>query len=104
MDETASRSCWSISADARGRWPKRELARLLADGSARGRLLVRNGPVTPQDRWEEEPGYSPFTLAVEIAALLVAAELAEHAGEPGVARTCGKRRTSGTRVSSAGPT
>jgi len=39
--------------------------------------LVRNGPVTQQDRWEEEPGYSPFTLAVEVAALLCAAELAE---------------------------
>ncbi|MFN2186240.1 MAG: glucan 1,4-alpha-glucosidase, partial [Anaerolineae bacterium] len=25
-------------------------------------FLVRNGPVTPQDRWEEDPGYSPFTL------------------------------------------
>ena len=39
--------------------------------------LVRNGPVTQQDRWEEDPGYSPFTLAVEIAALLAAADLAE---------------------------
>lgn len=39
--------------------------------------LVRNGPVTPQDRWEEDPGYSPFTLAVEVAALLCAAELAD---------------------------
>ena len=39
--------------------------------------LVRNGPVSPQDRWEEDPGYSPFTLAAEIAALLVAADLAE---------------------------
>jgi glucoamylase len=45
-------------------------------------FLVRNGPVTPQDRWEEDPGYSPFTLAVEIAALLAAADLAEgHEGE-----------------------
>jgi len=40
-------------------------------------FLLANGPVTPQDRWEEDPGYSPFTLAVEIAALLIAAELAE---------------------------
>jgi glucoamylase len=40
-------------------------------------FLVRNGPVTPEDRWEEDPGYSPFTLAVEIAALLVAADLAD---------------------------
>jgi glucoamylase len=42
--------------------------------------LVQNGPVTAQDRWEEDPGYSPFTLAVEIAALLVAADLAEQRG------------------------
>jgi glucoamylase len=40
--------------------------------------LVRNGPVTQQDRWEEQPGYSPFTIATEIAALLVAAELADR--------------------------
>jgi glucoamylase len=40
-------------------------------------FIVRNGPVTQQDRWEEDPGYSPFTLAVEVAALLCAAELAE---------------------------
>jgi glucoamylase len=43
--------------------------------------LVRNGPVTQQDRWEEDPGYSPFTLAAEIAALLVAAEMADEHGE-----------------------
>jgi glucoamylase len=47
-------------------------------------FLVRNGPVTPQDRWEEDPGYSPFTLAVEIAALLVAADLADMNGEPAI--------------------
>jgi glucoamylase len=44
-------------------------------------FLVRNGPVTPEDRWEEDPGYSPFTLAVEVAALLVAADLADMNGE-----------------------
>lgn len=47
-------------------------------------FLVRNGPVTQQDRWEEDPGYSPFTLAVEVAALLAAADLADRY-EPGVA-------------------
>jgi glucoamylase len=39
--------------------------------------LVRNGPVSPQDRWEEDAGYSPFTVAAEIAALLAAADLAD---------------------------
>ena len=39
--------------------------------------LARNGPVSPQDRWEEDPGYTPFTVAAEIAALLAAADLAD---------------------------
>jgi len=47
--------------------------------------LVRNGPVTQEDRWETDPGYSPFTLAAEIAALLAAADLAEESGEPEIA-------------------
>ena len=33
-------------------------------------FILRNGPVTQQDRWEEDGGYSPFTLAAEISALL----------------------------------
>jgi glucoamylase len=48
-------------------------------------FIARNGPATPQDRWEEDAGYTPFTLAAEIAALLAAADLAEEAGEPGAA-------------------
>ncbi|MGA7804411.1 glycoside hydrolase family 15 protein, partial [Bradyrhizobium sp.] len=42
--------------------------------------IVRAGPTTQQDRWEEDAGYSPFTLAVEIAALLAAADAMEAAG------------------------
>jgi len=49
-------------------------------------FIVQNGPVTQQDRWEEDPGYSPFTLAVEIAALLAAAEMAEINQEPETAK------------------
>jgi glucoamylase len=48
-------------------------------------FLVRNGPVSPQDRWEEEPGYAPFTVATEVAALVVAADLAQVAGEEAAA-------------------
>ncbi len=44
-------------------------------------FLVRNGPVSPQDRWEENSGYSVFTLATEIAAMLAAADFADEAGE-----------------------
>jgi glucoamylase len=47
--------------------------------------LARNGPVSPQDRWEEDPGYTPFTVGAEIAALLVAAELADLHQEVSVA-------------------
>ena len=36
--------------------------------------LAQNGPISPQDRWEENPGISPFTLGVEIAALVAAAD------------------------------
>jgi glucoamylase len=45
-------------------------------------FVVRNGPITGQDRWEENAGYTPFTLAAEITALLAAADLAELC-EPG---------------------
>jgi glucoamylase len=38
------------------------------------RYILRNGPITPQDRWEENSGISPFTLAVEIVALIAAAQ------------------------------
>ncbi len=48
--------------------------------------LVKFGPVTDQDRWEEDPGYSPFTLAAEIAALLVAADFEEGTGNPEMAQ------------------
>jgi glucoamylase len=48
-------------------------------------FLVRNGPVTQQDRWEEDAGYSPFTLAVEISGLLAAADIATSVGEKAIA-------------------
>jgi glucoamylase len=43
-------------------------------------FILRNGPVTQQDRWEEDAGYSPFTLAAEISALLAAADIADLTG------------------------
>ena len=39
-------------------------------------FIVKNGPKTPQERWEEEAGYSPSTIAAEIAGLVCAAEIA----------------------------
>jgi glucoamylase len=48
-------------------------------------FLISNGPVTDQDRWEEIAGYSPYTMAVEIAALLAAADFADIEGERKIA-------------------
>jgi glucoamylase len=45
--------------------------------------VARNGPSSPQDRWEENPGVNPFTLAVAIAALI-----AGSAWLPGEERAC----------------
>jgi glucoamylase len=50
-------------------------------------FILRNGPVTQQDRWEEDGGYSPFTLAAEISALLAAADIAELTGHGAAAAT-----------------
>jgi len=43
--------------------------------------LIRNGPLTPLDRWEDAGGLSPATLAASIAALVSASEFAHVAGE-----------------------
>ena len=42
--------------------------------------LVLQGPVTDQDRWEENSGYSPSTLATVIASLVCVAECANELG------------------------
>ncbi len=44
-------------------------------------FIAANGPVTQQDRWEEDGGYSPFTMAAEISALLIAADMAHTLGQ-----------------------
>jgi glucoamylase len=49
------------------------------------RFIVANGPSSQQDRWEENAGLSPFTVAAEVAALLVAAVGADRHDEPGLA-------------------
>jgi glucoamylase len=83
MDETAfpillvdllrreSPRCFGEQPSAGGRWCAKQRP-----------IIVANGPVTQQDRWEEDGGYSPFTLAAEISALLIAADLAQSMGHP----------------------
>ena len=43
--------------------------------------LVATGPTTPQERWEETGGYSPSTIADEIAGLTAAAAIATKVGD-----------------------
>jgi len=47
--------------------------------------LVRQGPVTGQERWEENSGYSPSTLAIVIAGLVCAAEFVKQHDETAAA-------------------
>jgi glucoamylase len=49
-------------------------------------FLIRQGPMTQQERWEEASGYSPSTLAVTIAALVCAADFARSRGAPDAAQ------------------
>jgi glucoamylase len=44
-------------------------------------FLMLEGPVTGQDRWEENAGYSPSTLAAIIAGLVCAADFATAAAD-----------------------
>jgi glucoamylase len=45
-------------------------------------FIVDHGPAYGAERWEEHPGFSPSTIAAEIAGLVAAAHLAQAAGDP----------------------
>jgi glucoamylase len=47
--------------------------------------IVANGPATPQERWENQGGYSPATIASEIAGLVCAADIAKVNGNQAAA-------------------
>ena len=57
-------------------------------------FLAAHGPAFGVERWEEQSGYSPSTIAAEIAGLVAAADLAQRE------RRHGRRPRSG----SASPT
>ena len=44
--------------------------------------IVANGPSTPNERWENQDGYSPNSIAAEIAGLICAADIARKNGQP----------------------
>jgi glucoamylase len=50
-------------------------------------FIVAKGPFSPQERWEERPGYSPSTIAAQIAGLVCAADIAKRNGDNTSAET-----------------
>ena len=68
-----------------GALPRPSLAAYWPMASRAAGYVCRHGPLTGQDRWEENAGYTPFTLAVQVAALLAAADIAETCEVEGLA-------------------
>jgi glucoamylase len=68
-----------------------------------------HAPFSPQDRWENQSGYSPNTIAAEISGLVCAADLARRNGDPGSARRwlrladAWRRNLEGWTVTTNGP-
>lgn len=44
-------------------------------------FIISHGPSYGVERWEEQGGYSPSTIAAEIAGLVAAADIAKHNGD-----------------------
>ena len=82
LDEIASPILLAWRLQREGRLSTFDPWNMIAKAS---RYLLLQGPVTGQERWEEQSGYSPSTLAVVIAALVCGAEFARRRGEDGAA-------------------
>jgi glucoamylase len=85
MDECAFPLLLADALHRAGHLPRARLKTLLPMIENAAGYVTRNGPVTGEDRWEEDAGFSPFTLAVEIAALLAGADLLDACGKSGEA-------------------
>ena len=49
-------------------------------------FAISHGPSFGSERWEEQGGFSPSTIAAEIAGLIAAADIAARNGDPAAAR------------------
>jgi len=78
MDEVAFPIvlAWQLHRNGEADWDR---VRRSAD------FIVANGPSTPQERWENIGGYSPATIAAEIAGLVCAADIARRNGQAAAA-------------------
>jgi glucoamylase len=63
---------WQLGAADARRWPRLRAA---------AEYVLRAGPGTPQERWENQEGFSPATIAAEVAGLVCAADLARRNGD-----------------------
>ncbi|HEU4628949.1 MAG TPA: glycoside hydrolase family 15 protein [Gemmatimonadaceae bacterium] len=70
LDEVGAPILLATKLDELGLLDARDDASAMVHAAAA--YIAANGPGTPQDRWEENPGLNPFTLAIEIAALVAA--------------------------------
>ena len=77
MDETALPVLFAARAVRENLINERELNWVRPMVGKALRYIVTHGPVTEQDRWENTAGYSPYTLATEIAALVEGADIVE---------------------------
>ncbi len=70
---------WQLGADDPATWQhvKRAADFIVGWHDAQG----HTAPYTPQERWENQAGYSPATIASEIAGLVCAASLARRQGD-----------------------
>ena len=76
LDETALPVMLAAKLDDLGHPPSDATKAMMARAVG---FLVQNGPLSPQDRWEEDPGGSPFTLGVIVAALVAGAKYLDAA-------------------------
>jgi glucan 1,4-alpha-glucosidase len=72
-------------------------------------FAISHGPSFGSERWEEQGGFSPSTIAAEIAGLIAAADIASRNGDPAAARVWRgvaddfQRSVKGWTVTSNGP-
>ena len=80
LDETAYPILMALQSGLAGDnslWPKVRSA---------ANFLISHGPSFGVERWEEQTGYSPSTIAAEIAGLVAAATIADQHNDPASSR------------------
>ncbi|MES2092569.1 MAG: glucodextranase DOMON-like domain-containing protein [Actinomycetota bacterium] len=80
LDETAYPILMALQSGLAGDtalWPRVRAA---------ANFLASHGPSFGVERWEEQTGYSPSTIAAEIAGLIAAATIADEQNDPASAR------------------